>query len=661
MLVLSSMSGRLKGAGLVPRIMALVAFGIVALGVSIYVLTAYQLFNNAGETARERVNSNMNVAWNLLRQKGTTFRTADGKLLVGDTAINDTFDIVDKAKQLVGGTCTIFMGDLRISTNVMKADGNRAVGTTLAKTAAYASVFERKTPFRGEVEILGEPYMTAYDPILNDAGQVIGVLYVGMKKAEFTKGAVTSLQTIALVTVVVMMLGMAVSYVIARHSIALPLGEAIGIMGKLAEGDLAITPPRIDQAKEIGEMSKALVIFKENAVARQKMEAQQRAEQETRNRRQTAIEQLTKDFNEGVQGVLHTVTGSAHALRDSARSLSGVANSTIEQTATVAAAAEQASINVETVAAAAEELASSESEIARQVARSSDVATVAGREAVRVNEVVQSLTAATNRIGDVVSLIQDIAAQTNLLALNATIEAARAGDAGKGFAVVAGEVKHLASQTARATEEISSQIEAVQMVTRDAVSAISQIGHTISEISQSTTAIASSVEEQTAATHEIARNVQQASAGTREVTSSIGQVKDGATSTGVLAKTVFGTADSLSQQSDELATEVADFLAAIKSAGDQRQFERVIVDKPVIVVIDGRRDTARLHDFSQGGGAVAPTIGGAIGSAVTIEMDGCLPIKGRIIGQDRNRTRFQFALDTATQEQLKRVVHKLAA
>jgi len=655
------MFSRIRGAGLVPRIMALVAFGIVVLGVAIYALTAYQLFDNASDAARERVESNMKVAWDVLRQKGTTFRLADGQLLAGDYVVNGNFDIVDKAKQLVGGTCTIFMGDLRISTNVMKADGSRAVGTTLAKTAAYASIFERKTPFRGEVEILGEPYMTAYDPILDDAGHVIGVLYVGMKKADFTKGAVTSLQTIALVTVVVMMLGMVVSYVIARHSIALPLRAAIAIMRKLAEGDLAITPPPIDQAKEIGEMSKALVVFKENAVARQKMEDQQRAEQETRNRRQAAIEQLTRDFNEGVQGVLHTVTGSAHQLRDSARSLSGVANNTIEQTATVAAAAEQASVNVETVAAAAEELAASESEIARQVARSSEVAEVAGREAVRVNQVVQSLTAATSRIGDVVSLIQDIAAQTNLLALNATIEAARAGDAGKGFAVVAGEVKHLASQTAKATEEISSQIDAVQTVTRDAVAAISQIGQTITEISQSTTAIASAVEQQTAATHEIARNVQQASAGTREVTSSIGQVKDGATSTGVSAQNVFGTADDLSKQSDELATEVADFLSAIKSAGDQRRFERVAIDRPVVVTIGNRHDTARLHDVSLGGSAIEPSIVGPIGTAAIIEVDGWLPIKARIVGQDGTRTRFQFALDTTTQEQLKRAMQKLAA
>ena len=219
----SSFVDRLNRVGLVPRILALVLLGIVMLGASIYVLTAYQLFENAGEAARDRVESNMKVAWDALHQKGASFHAVDGKLFVGDYLVNGNYDLVDKVTQMVGGTCTIFMGDLRVSTNVQKPDGSRAVGTRLAKSAAYEAVLERKTSFRGEVEILGEPYMTAYDPILDDSGAVVGVLYTGVKKSEFTKGAKASLETIAVATLIVMLLGMGGSYLIVRRSIALPL------------------------------------------------------------------------------------------------------------------------------------------------------------------------------------------------------------------------------------------------------------------------------------------------------------------------------------------------------------------------------------------------------------------------------------------------------
>ncbi|MBC7953699.1 MAG: Cache 3/Cache 2 fusion domain-containing protein [Rhodospirillaceae bacterium] len=556
--------------GLVPRIIMLAGLGVLVLGIGIMSISTYLLRNAAEDAARERVDTNMKVAWQTLRAKGEHFRVEDCKLLAGDHVLNGNFEVVDKVKQLVGGTATLFMGDTRVSTNVIKADGNRAVGTQLARTTAYASVFEKNIPFRGEVAILGEPYMTAYDPLLDDSGAVIGVLYVGIKKSDFLKPATDTLWTQFAATLVVMTLASAMSWIIARRSIALPLNANITAMRLLAKGDLTAPLPSSDRTDEIGQMAAALAVFKSHAMERERLEAAERKEQEARNRRQQAIEQLTHDFNEGVRDVLQGVTQSAHQLRDAAQSMTAVADETSRQSTVVAAAAEQASVNVETVASAAEELASAEAEIARQVAHASNVADTAAGEAERVNTIVQTLVEATGRIGAVVGLINNIASRTNLLALNATIEAARAGDAGKGFAVVANEVKSLANQTARATDDIVAQINAVQSVTNEAVTAISGIGHTITTISKSATAIASAVEQQTAATHEIARNVQQASAGTHEVTQSITLVNQGASTTGSAASQVLGTAEALSRQSDALAGEVADFLAAIKSAGDRR-------------------------------------------------------------------------------------------
>jgi methyl-accepting chemotaxis protein len=270
-------------------------------------------------------------------------------------------------------------------------------------------------------------------------------------------------------------------------------------------------------------------------------------------------------FEKDVNSVLGVVSAAARELQNTANSMAATADETLRQSSAVAGAAEQASQNVQTVAAATEELTASIHEISRQVTTSTQICTDAVEEANRTNVLVQGLAEAAGKIGEVVKLINNIASQTNLLALNATIEAARAGEAGKGFAVVAGEVKNLANQTARATDEISAQINAVQTATRDAVGAIQGIGRTIGSISEIAGAIAVAVEEQGAATQEIARNVQEAAQGTGLVTHNIGEVTRAAGETGSAAREVLEASSELSRQSDGLNHKVGSFLSNIRS------------------------------------------------------------------------------------------------
>ena len=363
-----------------------------------------------------------------------------------------------------------------------------------------------------------------------------------------------------------------------------PVNAMTSAMGRLADGDLEVSIPGAGNEDEIGKMASAVQIFKENAIEVKRLEAEQ-AEQERiadEKKRQMMLV-MANDFEASVGGVVGTVSSAATEMQASATSLSGTAEQTSNQSNLVASAAEEASTNVQTVASAAEELSSSISEISRQVAQSTQIASAAVHEVDGANQKVQGLADAANKIGEVVALITDIADQTNLLALNATIEAARAGEAGKGFAVVASEVKNLANQTAKATEEISTQISGIQSATTQAVDAIHSIGGTINNINEITSAIAAAVEEQGAATQEIARNVEQAAAGTSEVSSNITNVNHAASETGESAQELLSAASELSVQSETLRSEVDRFLVNIRADATQQEVDFIQWDDSMLV------------------------------------------------------------------------------
>jgi methyl-accepting chemotaxis protein len=451
------------------------------------------------------------------------------------------------------------------------ADGlRRSVGELIQYGRGDKSIFAlRKAEL--DIEAAGEAALTTNHKIASLLEEAVSNLVnrsensakaaAASTDAAIAHGRLLLISIAAVSLVVALVIG---GFYIGR-SVVLRLSALRNSMAEIAGGNLEATIPAGGH-DEISEMASALVVFRDSGRTARQNESRAAAEREhMAEQRRSELLSLADAFETTVKSVVDTVLSSAGGMQNAAAGLAETAGHSAEQAAAVAAASNEASANVQTVSAATEELSISTAEIGHQVSESADVAARAVCEATRTNATVQGLAEAARRIGDVVSLINDIAGQTNLLALNATIEAARAGEAGKGFAVVASEVKALAAQTGKATEEIAAQIGAIQEATHDAVGAIAEISKIIGRMSEIATGVATGVEEQSATTREIARSVHQAAEGTRAVSANIAGVTGAVNETGQAANIMLGAAGELSDQARRLGDEVDRFLSSVRA------------------------------------------------------------------------------------------------
>jgi methyl-accepting chemotaxis protein len=480
--------------------------------------------------------------------------------------------IVDRATSYVGGNATLFVYDdasqqfVRRTTNVKKENGDRAVGTQLAADHPGQAMLRRGQPYKGPAMLFGRRFFTAYQPVFDPLGKVIGIIYVGIPTAQLDAMLWQAIDAMVIAAGVAALLALVMTMAMVRR-VTMPLRAVAETLTFLAEGRTDVEVRYADRHDEIGVIARTVDVFKNNRIERRQLEAERiSAEKQATERRKAELNQFVEEFRTKIGGIIEQVLNSSGQFERDAQTLSVTAHSTAEMSGLSANASRQASEHVRSAATASNELSQSIVEISRRVQDSNGIAADAVKQADATDQRMAELTAAGDRIGDVVKLITSIAEQTNLLALNATIEAARAGDAGRGFAVVAQEVKSLAGQTAKATDEISAHIVNMQRATGESVDAIKAIGLTIERISEITTSISSAVEEQGTATQNIAQGVQAAAGGTLDVAENIERVARGAGETETTSDQMLRSAQALSRVSIHLRDEVEKFLDSVRAA-----------------------------------------------------------------------------------------------
>jgi methyl-accepting chemotaxis protein len=563
-------------------------------------------------------------------------KNAEGRIIgTIKVATRLTPAVVAELGKLAAGEAALFGAGQLVTSTVegLKAESLPEVILSAQRQGEAISGLQVTLPGKGA-------HVVTLQPLRDLSGNAAGAMMIALPRAGFDAAMQKVLWLIGLAALAVLALAIPVS-LIAAQRIARPLTDMTSAMGRLAEGDTALTIPGRGRSDEVGTMAEALEKFREQAEANAAFEANAAIERAARDRRQAMVESLTQEFGGSVATIMDRLRDSAGGMREASVSMASATEQTRNRVADTAEGAQQNSSNLSAVAAATEEMTASVTEISRQVAEAARAAQDAVERAHATGATVRGLAESADQIGDVVRLITDIAGQTNLLALNATIEAARAGDAGKGFAVVASEVKTLASQTARATEQISAQISAIQAATGDAVGAVQEVANAIQRVNGVAGAIAAAVEEQDAVTRDISASVQSVAKQNDEAARAMREVSDVAEGARASSGTVKTAAETVADVTGRLGEQVDDFLVGMRT-----DWERVNgAGTPMLIAAKGgtaqeaalieiARDGASLH----GDGAFKP------GTMVELALPGAgAALTARVVLAEGGRIGLAFA------------------
>ena len=585
-----------RSLSLADKTALMVVASVTVVTLALTIVAGWMMARDARLMAAERQDANMRVAWDVLGDYGSSFSARDGRLYVGSTPLNGLVEPVDRIKTLVGGTATVFQGDTRITTNVKKDDGSRAVGTKLNPGPVYDAVLRDGKPYRGQADILGKPYFVAYDPIKDASGAVVGVLYVGIPEADFMATVNRMMVALFGVGAVVALIVLGACLYLSRRMFA-PLGELRQRMEALQQGRLDISVPWAGRSDDIGQIARAVVSFRDAAVKRVEMETEAEAMRETAKANRIAAEQERHRIAEEDavvvaalgEGLSSLARGDlTHRIRvdfvDRSRQLKDDYNAAMDAlgqtmgdivdlveamragTAEVTTATDDLSRRTERQAASLEETAAALDQITVTVkktaegAQSAAAITADARSGAEAREqIIAETTAAmteiettSGRIGEIIGVIDEIAFQTNLLALNAGVEAARAGEAGRGFAVVASEVRALAQRSAGAAKEIKLLIGASSASVGEGARLVARTGGAL-------TALIGQVAQINTLAAEIAASAREQAVGLAEINTAVNHMDQTTQQNAAMVEQTTAANQALSQEADRLADLVARF------------------------------------------------------------------------------------------------------